>query len=150
MQHPTPGPTKSGKTRWVDVAADLGSLFDRIKAERPKRALRHAWRPVPPWIFVTSGGCPFDQSNVGKNFHRMLRLAGLAGTGLSPHSMRHSFACWHIARGRNAKWLQQQLGHASITITYDVYGDWFRLHDAEAADDLAAGLLGTVGNTGSR
>jgi integrase len=151
MQHPTPGPTKSGKTRWVDVATELGAVFDRLRAERPKHALRQAWRPVPTWMFVTSGGHPFNQSNLGKNFHRMLRLAGLADTGLSPHSMRHSFACWHIARGRNAKWLQQQLGHASITITYDVYGDWFRLHDAEAADDLAAGLLGNrIGNTGGR
>ena len=151
MQHPTPGPTKSGKTRWVDVAAELGTVFDRLKAERPKHAMLQAWRPVPPWMFVTSGGHPFNQSNLWKNFHRMLRLAGLADTGLSPHSMRHSFACWHIARGRNAKWLQQQLGHASITITYDVYGDWFRLHDAEAADDLAAGLLGNrIGNTGGR
>jgi integrase len=94
---------------------------------------------------------PFDQSNVGHDFRRMLRLAGLADTGLSSHSMRHSFACWHIQRGRNAKWLQQQLGHSSIAITYDVYGDWFKLHDTEAADDLAAGLLGNAaGNTRGR
>ena len=42
----------------------------------------------------------------------MLTLAGLADTDLTPHSMRHSFATWHIMRGRNAKWIQQQLGHA--------------------------------------
>jgi integrase len=64
--------------------------------------------------------------------------------------MRHSFACWHIAKGRNAKWLQQQLGHSSITITFDVYGDWFKLNDSEAADDLATGLLGNAaGNSRS-
>jgi integrase len=81
----------------------------------------------------------------------MLRRAGLEDTGLSSHSMRHSFACWHIVRGRNSKSIQQQLGHATITITitYDVYGDAFRLHDEHAADDLAAGLLGNnVGNAG--
>ena len=47
----------------------------------------------------------------------MLRRPGLEDTGLSSHSMRHSFACWHIVRGRNSKSIQQQLGHATITIT---------------------------------
>jgi len=54
----------------------------------------------------------------------MLDKAGFSGTSFSPHSIRHSFACWHIARGCNVKWLQQQMGHASITVTLDVYGDW--------------------------
>jgi integrase len=64
----------------------------------------------------------------------MLRRAGLEDTGLSSHSMRHSFACWHIVCGRNPKSIQQQLGHATITITitYDVYGDGLRLHDEHA------------------
>jgi hypothetical protein len=55
----------------------------------------------------------------------------------------------HRARRRNPKSIQQQLGHATITvtITYDVYDDGFRLHDEHAADDLATGLLGNnVGN----
>jgi integrase len=148
MITPLPGPTKSGATPWVDVGRDVGGLLDRIKADRAKLALAHAWRPVPPWLFVTGNGRPFDHATVRKDFGRMLRVAGLDGLELSPHSMRHSFACWHIAEGRNPKWIQQQLGHASITITFDIYGDHFKLHDTEAADALGEGLLGnTAGNS---
>jgi integrase len=149
MLAPTTGPTKNGKTRSVDVGSELSAMFDRLAGARAKQALRGGWRPVPGWMFVTSSGHPYDAANVNKDFRRMRRLAGLGDTGLSPHSMRHSFACWHIAKGCNPKWLQQQLGHASIGITFDTYGDWFNLHDAGAADDLAATLLGNgSGNRG--
>ena len=145
---PVAGPTKSGKVRFVDVGSDLGMLLDRLQAERPRLALKHAWRPVPPWVFVTSAGHPFDHAAVHRDFVTMVQRAGLGSTGFSPHSMRHSFASWHIARGRNAKWVQQQLGHATIGITLDLYADSFKLSDAQAADTLGTALLGnTVGNS---
>jgi len=145
---PVLGPTKSGKVRCVDVGTDLGILLDRVQADRLRRALKHNWRPVPPWAFVTRAGRPFDQAAVQADFARMLEIAGLAGTGFSPHSMRHSFASWHIMRGRNAKWVQQQLGHATIGITLDLYADWFKLSDMQAADTLGSALLGnTAGNS---
>jgi len=49
---PEPGPTKEGRPRDVDVAARLGAVFDRIKAERKRRALARGWHPVPAWMFV--------------------------------------------------------------------------------------------------
>ena len=72
----------------------------------------------------------------------MLQLTGLGDQDYTPHSMRHAFACFHIARGKSPKWIQQQMGHSSITITLDTYGDWFKLHDQQAADDMGAALLG--------
>jgi integrase len=96
---------------------------------------------------VTSNGTPYGQGDVRGDFTRVLERAGLGELGFSPHSMRHTFACLHIAAGRNPKWIQQQLGHAKITITYDIYGDHFDLHDGQAAGDLGATLLGnTAGN----
>jgi integrase len=138
----TAGPTKSGKNRTIDVGIDLGALLDRLAADRLKQALRYRWRPVPSWLFVTRTGQPFDRASVRRDFDRVLRLAGLGETGFTAHSMRHSFASWHIMRGRNAKWVQQQLGHASISITLDLYADWFKLHDEHAADELGSALLG--------
>jgi integrase len=147
MKAPIVGPTKSGKLRHVDVGRDIAEVLVHIKSGRPALALRHGWRPVPPWTFVTSGGHPHDASTLTKDFRRVLKLAGMADTDLTPHGMRHSFASWHIARGCNVKWLQQQLGHATIGITLDTYGDWFKLSDATAADDLAATLVGNrIGN----
>jgi integrase len=137
------GPTKSGKSRHVDIGTDLGALLDGIAAERSALAMKHGWRPIPEWVFVTSTGRAFEPSMVAKDFTKCLKLAGL--TGLSPHSMRHSFACWHIARHCNVKWLQQQMGHSSIGITLDLYGSWFNLADEQAATTLGKALLGTAG-----
>ena len=149
--HPVTGSPKSGKSRHVDVGAALGHMLDSLKTDRPKLALRAGWRPVPRWAFVTSSGRPVSHSALRQEFARVLTRAGLDGHGFTPHSMRHTFATTHIANGCNPKWLQQQLGHASITITYDVYGKWFKLADAKAADAVGDALLGNqLGNTGSR
>ena len=108
-------------------------------------------RPAQPpgvqkTLFVTSNGTPYGQTTPREEFGRLLRLAGLDGRGLSLHSMRHTFASLNILRGCNQKWLQQQMGHATIGITLDTYGRWFRLADA-AAFALGAALLGNqVGN----
>jgi integrase len=141
--HPVTGPPKGGRTRIVDVSDDLGRLLDQIASARPRLALQHAWRPVPSWVFVTRHGRPLDQAVVAKEFQRVLRRANLAHTGFSPHALRHTFACLHIAAGCNPKWLQQQLGHASISITLDLYAASFALRDAHAANALGAALLGS-------
>jgi integrase len=52
--------------------------------------------------------------------------------------MRHTFACIHIAKGCQPKWLQQQMGHSSISVTLDRYADWWNLEDHEAAERLGA------------
>ena len=88
-------------------------------------------------------GSPLDPSVARLDFARTLRRAGLARPGLTPHSTPHSFASWHIAAGRNPKWVQQQLGHASIEITLDVYADHFKLVDADAATPSARAWLAT-------
>ena len=148
---PVCGPTKNGQCRQIDVGADLGALFDRLRADRPKLALQHGWRPIPPWTFVSVTGHVYYATAVRYDFKRWLAVAGLAHTGFSPHSMRHSFAVMHIRRGVNAKWLQQQMGHKSISVTLDTYGDWFRLSDTQAADALGAAVFGnTLGNTAPR
>jgi integrase len=145
---PVIGPTKGGRERWVDVGTDLRAVLERLAAERPKQAFKHAWRPVPVWTFVTSNGTPFSAQAVRKDFRRMLRLAGLGDSGLTPHALRHSFTTWHVLRGCDPKWLQQQLGHKSIAITLDVYAKHATLSDHQAADALGSALLGNQAGNG--
>jgi len=144
------GPTKNGQARTVDVGASLGQVLDQIRAERPRLALKHNWRPVPGWVFLSSAGTPYDQRAVGRDFKRVLRLAGLDDT-FSAHSAKHSFACAHIRRKCSAKWLQQQMGHSGVGVTLDTYAHWFKLVDSDAADAFGSALLGNgLATAGSR
>ncbi|WP_207922880.1 tyrosine-type recombinase/integrase [Micromonospora sp. KC606] len=54
---------------------------------------------------------------------------GLAG--LTPHDLRHTAASLAVAAGANVKAVQRMLGHASASMTLDVYADLF-------GDDLDA------------
>jgi len=68
----------------------------------------------------------------------VLVRAGLADQGFSCHSLRHTFACLHLANAKDVnivQWVQQQLGHASILTTME-YSKLIRIHDPAAADRL--------------
>lgn len=60
-------------------------------------------------------------------FHPAAEAAGLAP--LRPHDLRHSAVSLWIASGANPKVVQTKAGHASIKVTYDVYGHLFPDYD---------------------
>ncbi len=55
---------------------------------------------------------------------------------LTPHALRHTAVSLWIATGANAKEVQTRAGHASIKITYDLYGHLFPGFDQSVADGL--------------
>ena len=63
---------------------------------------------------------------------------GEHGRARNFHSFRHTFARIALENGAPLQWVQQQLGHSSITLTADVYGRWAR----EAQRAQAAALVG--------
>ncbi len=82
------------------------------------------WRWKELWtdtglVFTKENGLPYHPQHVTKMFKRRAELAGLPVIPL--HSLRHSWATAALRAGENAKVVQQQLGHASVSITLDVY-----------------------------
>ena len=79
-----------------------------------------------PWsehdlVFCGSDGQVIDQANLRHRvFEPTLEAAGLRKMRI--HDLRHTFASLLINQGENLKYVQQQLGHASITTTVDRYG----------------------------
>lgn len=61
-----------------------------------------------------------------------------------PHAFRHFCASWWIKQGFGPKSIMGMMGHASITMTFDVYGHLFPA-DQEDHDRLEAGQIGLVG-----
>jgi|SRR5215470_7454069 len=147
MRDPKPGPTKGGTSRTVDVSAELGLLFDTLKADRTRDAMRRAWRPVPPWMFVTSNGTLFSHGCVRDDFLRVLKRAGLGHRDFTPHSMRH------LRRPPHPQRLLGEVGPtADGPLEHRHHPGRLRevvpLHDHAGADELSGQLLGNaVGNT---
>jgi integrase len=69
------------------------------------------------------GRLSIHENVVKRHFNPALRRAGLRQ--VSFHSLRHSNASMRIRAGQNIKYIQTQLGHASISVTMDIYGHLF-------------------------
>jgi integrase len=79
--------------------------------------------PEPVFAAVKSGGWLR-----GRSFRRGWFDQGavrIGQPGLTPHEMRHTAASLAISAGANVKAVQRMLGHASASVTLDVYSDLF-------------------------
>jgi integrase len=73
---------------------------------------------------VFGGDVPYVDWTARKRAARAWKVAGLAPIGL--HEARHTFASLMIAAGVNAKALSTYMGHATVGITLDRYGQLSR------------------------
>lgn len=79
-----------------------------------------------------------------RQFARAVKAAGLEG--LRPHDLRHTAASLMIASGATIKDVQAALGHASATMTLDLYGHRFDGHLDDVGtrmDRLVTGFVPT-------
>jgi integrase len=70
--------------------------------------------------------------------------AGLSG--LRFHDLRHFFASVLIAQGESPKYIQDQMGHSSIQVTFDLYGHLFPQARRDAVRKLDATLSAALSN----
>jgi len=72
-------------------------------------------------VFCTKNGTPLNPHNMyNREFLPTLTRAGLRRIRF--HDLRHTYTTLMIAQGENVKYIQRQLGHASIQTTLDTYG----------------------------
>lgn len=112
---------KGSKERIVPFGSKAG---DAIAAYLPIRGeLCHD--PDEQALFVNYRGARITTRSVRRLFDGYLRKASLRA-GISPHTMRHSFATHLLNAGADLRGIQELLGHASLSTTqkYTHLNDW--------------------------
>ncbi len=109
-----------------------------------------AGRAADDLVFTAPEGGPLRIGNVrSRVWNPAVREAGLLG--LTPHGLRHTAASLYITAGTPPKVVQRILGHASIVVTLDLYGQLYPDEmDAWAThlDGVARGQMWAEGGQG--
>jgi integrase len=114
--HPTHGFSEL-KTRSGERSIVISSELVRILRLHKKRSNGNP----EVLVFQNKAGNPINPQNMmTREFYPALKRADLPRIRF--HDLRHTFAAIMIAMGENIKFIQKQLGHASITVTLDTYG----------------------------
>jgi integrase len=144
---------------WEDIDTNLRTVrvrracidgtFGKPKSEESRRTVElttaavsalQAWRLRTPFknprhlAFCTDKGGPLSGNKVTAHVRAAAKRAKLEEVGL--HTLRHTYGSHLLAAGEDLATVSAALGHASITITADVY-----LHDLKKAPGAIAGKL---------
>jgi integrase len=116
---------KSRRSREVDMSDQLRAV---LLDHRDRQIQRFGCVPVTElpkgamlrMVFADSNGGPKDMDNFRRRaFAKMIEVSGLARFRF--HDIRHTFASLLLAQGESLAYVRDQLGHASIQTTVDIY-----------------------------
>ncbi len=130
------GTTKSGKSRRVGLASIVIQSL---------RTLREMTDPVSDEDFIfTRSGTFIDP----EYFSKWIALPLVKGAGIGRfHDIRDFFVSMLIQQGESAKYIQDQVGHASNNTTFDIYGHLMPQAKQEATAKLEQSIFGEEKST---
>jgi integrase len=113
--------TKTGAARNVEISPELvGELRKHTAIVRDYFAGRKML--VPSLLFPSTTGSVLDVDNVSDVFNSICESAGIEGFTL--YDLRHSYSSLLLMRGANPQYVQQQLGHETLSTTLRYYAHW--------------------------
>ena len=107
---------KGSKQRVVPLGRPAVAALRAYLDQRPGSAGRERLEEVSEHVFTTKSGRPLTRIHLWAVVKKYARRAGLPA-GVSPHTLRHSFATHLLAGGADLRTVQEMLGHASIKTT---------------------------------
>jgi site-specific recombinase XerD len=127
---------KGAKERVVPLADQAVAAIEQYL---PHRVQTQSHR-----LFVSQFGEPISGRAISRMLARTLGKAGLAGKGITPHKLRHTFATHLIRSGADIRTVQELLGHADIgTTARYLHSD---VRTKLAAVEKLEGMLGPAGD----
>src|SRR5262249_10511653 len=107
---------KGGKQRVVPVGTYArGALDGYLVRARPALAAGSRRASASPAVFLNARGGRLTRQGAWGILKAAAGRAGLSG--ISPHTLRHSFATHLLDGGADVRVVQELLGHASVTTT---------------------------------
>ena len=123
------GTPKNGKARNIAIPR---FLMPQIKAQMDGMG-------DDDWLFrATRGGNVWTNTWRTRIWNKAVKAAGMEDTGVTIHSLRHTYASFAIAQGADVKTLQMQLGHSSPSITLNTYTALWPERLDDVADAIGA------------
>jgi len=134
-------PKTAAGRRSLPLDPGLVAVLRRHRARQAEERL--AW--VPAWsdtgyVFTREDGTPLHPEHLSDRLETLARRAGLPRIRL--HDLRHTAATLMLADGTPVNVAQEMLGHASPTITQEIYQHVLPGMAESAGQRLSSRLLG--------
>ncbi len=115
----------------IDAAGGVVRVLGKGRKERLCFLGRHALEALEEWwplrtatargrerkrVFINRLGTPLSDRSIRRILERCIRRAGLP-RGISPHTLRHTFATHLLSAGAGLKEVQEMLGHSQLSST---------------------------------
>ena len=129
---------KNGKTRTITAAPLVFDALKKVKAEQSAWKLRagEAFNNKYNLVFTNELGHHLCSVTVYDHLKKIMESIGLGHIRF--HDLRHSFAAISLQNGDDIKTVSENLGHATVAFTLDVYGHVTDKMKKDSADRMQA------------
>ena len=113
-------PKTKRSRRTVTLAPETVDLLRQVQGTQQLQKIEYGslWQNTG-YVFTQPDGFPTMPDRITQDFSRLVQEHGLPY--LTFHGLRHAFATLGLVAGINPKVVSEALGHASVSITLDLY-----------------------------
>lgn len=113
---------KNDKERTIKAAPSVMDVLQKIKSKQAelKMASGHQWQNEHNLVFVNENGGHVVDATVYRHLKEIVARIGIPETRF--HDLRHTYATLAIQSGDDIKTVSENLGHATVAFTLDIYG----------------------------